>query len=144
THTRSDRQPANNDDRMRGSPEPSLSVVRRLQAENALIPVGIMNEAEVFDLEIKLLPLPLGCPRKVCFFELLPQLGNFNRIGRRKENLEAYGIAGHRPISSASITPLHARCGLRIGTYFTKVFKGGGKSKNAHHEIFNGLAFEAF
>ena len=66
--------------------------------------MGIMNKANVFDLEIKLLPLPLGCPREVCFLELLSQFGNFNGIRRRKENLEAYGIAGHRPISSTSPT----------------------------------------
>jgi hypothetical protein len=45
-------------------------------------------EADVFDLEVKLLPFPFGRPGQMRFVELLPQSGNFNRIGNWKKNIK--------------------------------------------------------
>jgi hypothetical protein len=72
--------------------------VRRLQAENPLVPLGIMGEANVFDLEVSLLFLPFFRPRQMGFVELLPEFGNFERIGRRKQDSEADGIAEHHDL----------------------------------------------
>jgi hypothetical protein len=76
---------------MRGLPKPSLSIMRGLQAENPFVPVWIMDETDVLDLEVGLSLFPLFRPSQVRFVEVLPQFGDFNRIGRRKEN-----FVGHR------------------------------------------------
>lgn len=81
---------------MRGLPEPGLAIVRRLQAENSLVPAGIVRETNVFDLEVLLSLFPLFRPSQMCFVELLAQFGNFDRIGRRKENSER--VADHLAI----------------------------------------------
>src|SRR5260370_9905979 len=96
---------------MRGSPEPSLPIVRRLQAENPLVPVGIMRETNIFDLEILLSLFPFFRPSKMGFVELLAQFGNFNRIGRRKENSKR--IANHLAIPWAS----RITCDLRLALF---------------------------
>ena len=51
-----------------------------------------MGEANVFDLEIGLLFLPFRRPGQMRFIELLPKLGDLERIGRRKENTERGGL----------------------------------------------------
>ena len=56
---------------MGGLPQPDLAIMGRLQAENPLIPVGIMGEADVFDLEIGLPPLPFRRPGQMRLVELL-------------------------------------------------------------------------
>ena len=58
---------------MHGAPEPALAIVGGLQAENSFVPVGIMGEANVFDLEIGLPGFPFHSPGKVRFIELLPK-----------------------------------------------------------------------
>jgi hypothetical protein len=84
---------------MRGSPEPYLTIVRSLQAENPFVPVRIVHETDVLDLEVQLSGFPLSRPRQVRLIELLPQFGDFNRIGRRKENLEGHRLTHHHAIS---------------------------------------------
>ena len=63
---------------MRGLPEPGLAIVRGLQAENPLVPVWIMDETDVLDLEVSLSRFPLFRPSQMRFVELLPQFGDFN------------------------------------------------------------------
>jgi hypothetical protein len=82
------------------TPEPIFPISRRLQAEEPLVPKGIMNEADVLDLEFELLPPPFHFPGEVRFLELLPESGKFDPIRRREENLEANRIANHRVIPS--------------------------------------------
>jgi hypothetical protein len=88
---------------MRGLPEPSLSIVRGLQAENPLVPVWIMDETDVLDLEVSLSLFPIFRPSQVRFVELLPQFGDFNRIGRRKENVVGHRLTRHHAISFSRI-----------------------------------------
>jgi hypothetical protein len=97
---------------MRGLPEPSLSIVRGLQAENPFVPVWIMDETKVLDLEVSLSLFPLFRPSHVRFVELLPQFGDFNRIRRRKEN-----FVGHRPTHhhAISFSRTIRRGGLALG-----------------------------
>jgi hypothetical protein len=83
---RLDRKSTKEHDDVRGLPEPRLPIARRLQAENPLVPVGIMRETNVLDLEIGLSLFPFYRPREMGFVELLAQFGNFNRIGSRKQN----------------------------------------------------------
>jgi hypothetical protein len=83
-------------------PEPVSAIARRLQAEKPPVPVWVMDEANVLDRKIELLPLPFRRPGKVRIFEPLPEPRNLDRIRRREENLEAYGIAQHCPIHPAA------------------------------------------
>src|SRR4051794_40226688 len=85
---------------MRHLPKPVSSIARRLQAEEPPVPVWVMNEANVLDRKIELLPPRFRRPGKVRLFELLSQPRHLDRIGRREENLEAYGISQHRPTRS--------------------------------------------
>jgi hypothetical protein len=89
---------------MRGLPEPSLSIMRGLQAEKPFVPAGIMGETDVLDLEISPSFFPLLRPSQVRFVELLPKFGHLDRIARRKENFKGHRIADHHAISSASRT----------------------------------------
>jgi hypothetical protein len=84
---------------MRGLPEPSLSIVRGLQAEKPFVPEWIMDETDVFDLKVSLSLFPLFRPSQVRFVEELPQFGDFNRIGRRKENFVSHRLTHHHAIS---------------------------------------------
>jgi hypothetical protein len=84
---------------MGGLPEPALSIVRGLQAENPFVPEWIMDETDVFGLEVSLSFFPLFRPCQVRFVEELPQSGDFNRIGRRKENFVSHRLTHHRAIS---------------------------------------------
>src|SRR5947209_8922844 len=86
----SDRQDAAGQDHARGAPEPDFAVARRLQAENSLVPERIVDEPDVFDLEISLLLFPLLCPGEMRLVELLPQFRNFDRIGIREKNSEQH------------------------------------------------------
>jgi hypothetical protein len=63
---------------MRGLPEPGLAIMRGLQTENPFVPVWIMDEADVLDLEVNLSLFPLFRPSQMRFIELLPQFGDFN------------------------------------------------------------------
>jgi hypothetical protein len=89
---------------MRGLPKPSLSIVRGLQGENPFVPVWIMDETDVFDLEVSLSLFPLFRPSRVRFVEELPQFGDFNRIGRRKENFVSHRLTHHHAISFSRTT----------------------------------------
>jgi hypothetical protein len=70
--------------------------VGRLNAENSLIPTGIMTEADVFNLEVRLPSFPLRHPGQMDLLEMLAQLvkfgltkpRNFDLIGTRKNNPE--------------------------------------------------------
>ena len=83
-------------------PEPVSAIARRLHAEKPPIPFCFMDEANVLDRKIELLPLLSRRPGKVRIFELLPEPRNLDRVRRREENLEAYGIAQHCPIHPAA------------------------------------------
>jgi hypothetical protein len=116
---------------MRGSPEPYLTIVRSLQAENPFVPVRIVHETDVLDLEVQLSGFPLSRPRQVRLIELLPQFGDFNRIGRRKENLEGHRLTHHHAISFSRtirrrLGPRHGRVAGR-GAHVT--FKQGGNAR---------------
>jgi hypothetical protein len=84
---------------MRGLPEPGPAIMRGLQAEKPFVTVWIMDEADVLDLEVGLPLFPFLRPGQMGFVELLPQLGNFNRIGRRKENIASHRLTQHPAIS---------------------------------------------
>jgi hypothetical protein len=56
---------------MGGLPEPDLSVMGRLQAENTFIPTWIMGETNVFNPEIGLPFFPFPRPGQMRFVELL-------------------------------------------------------------------------
>ena len=60
----------------------------RLQAENSLVPKGIMREANILDLEFFLPGLPLRRPGQMGLVELLTKFGNFDLVGVRKKNLK--------------------------------------------------------
>jgi hypothetical protein len=70
-----------------------------LQTENPLVPVWVMDETDVVDLEVSLSLFPLFRPGEVRFVELLPQFGDFSRIGRRKENFVGHRLTHHHAIS---------------------------------------------
>src|SRR5665213_217603 len=82
---------------MRGAPEPDFAIVRRLQAENALVPERVVDEPDVFDLETKLPGLPFRRPGQMGLVELLPQFRDFGDIGIREKSSEQ-----HRSLVSAS------------------------------------------
>jgi hypothetical protein len=63
----------------------------RLQAEKSLIPKGIMEKANILDLEFFLTRFPLLRPSQMRFIQLLAQFGNFDLIWIRKNDPE------HRP-----------------------------------------------
>src|SRR5580658_8385759 len=71
---------------MGGLPEPCLSVMGRLQAEKALVPIGIVEEANVFDPEFLLSRLPFLRPGQMRFVKLLTQLGNLDLVRNGKNN----------------------------------------------------------
>jgi hypothetical protein len=58
-----------------------------------------MDETDVLDFEISLPLFPLYRPSQVGFVELLPQFGDFNRIGRRKENIVSHRLTQHHAVS---------------------------------------------
>ena len=100
---------------MRRVPEPRFAIVGRLQAKNSLIPIRIVGEANVFDLEIWLLPFPFLRPGEVRLVELLPQPGNFNRIRIREKNSKH----GHEsPLSSSQRRERQQCLQLRDEAYF--------------------------
>jgi hypothetical protein len=116
---------------MRGSPEPYLTIVRSLQAENPFVPVRIVHETNVLDLEVQLSRFPRFRPRQVRLIELLPQFGDFNRIGRRKENPEGHRLTHHHAISFSRTVrrrfgPRHVRIAGR-GAHL--IFKQGGNAR---------------
>jgi hypothetical protein len=63
---------------MRGLPKPGFAIVRGLQAEKPLVPVWIVDETDVRDLEVSLSLFPLFRPSQMRFVELLPQFGDFD------------------------------------------------------------------
>jgi hypothetical protein len=71
---------------MGGLPEPVFSVMGRLQAEKALVPVRIVEEANILNLEFLLPRLPFLRPGQMRFVELLAQLGNFDLVRNGKNN----------------------------------------------------------
>jgi hypothetical protein len=84
---------------MRGLPEPGLSIVRGLQAENPFVPLRIMDETYVLDPEVSLSFFPFFRPSQVGFVELLPQFRDFNRIGRWKEKFVSHRLTHHHALS---------------------------------------------
>jgi hypothetical protein len=70
--------------------------VGRLNAENPLIPVGIMLETDVFNFEIGLTSLPFRRPGQMHLIKLptklikfgLPKSGNFDLVWVRENGLE--------------------------------------------------------
>jgi hypothetical protein len=60
--------------------------MRRLQAENPLVPKGIVREANVLDLEFLLSCFPFSRPCEMRFVELLTQPGNFDLVRNGKNN----------------------------------------------------------
>src|SRR4051794_24391271 len=70
---RSDRQSTAGQDDARRLPDPGLAIARRLQAEEALVPMRVVGEADVLDHERLLLPFPLDRPGEMRFLQLLPQ-----------------------------------------------------------------------
>src|SRR3954470_12488139 len=96
----SDRQSTTGQDDARRTPDPGLAVARRLQAEEVLVPMRVVGEADVLDHERLLLPLPFDRPGEMCFLQMLPQLGEFDHIGRWEDKPKTHGIAGHHAISS--------------------------------------------
>ena len=93
----------------------------RLQAENSPIPIGIMAEADVFDLEVILPPFPLRHPGQMHLIEVptklekfgLTKSGNFDLIGARKNSLQ-HAIRLHRQIN-ANLIPLELATDERSG-----------------------------
>src|SRR6185437_7797064 len=81
---RLDRHHAPARDDMHRAPEPGLAVMRGLQAEQPPVPVGVVNEADVLELEFELLPLPFRRPGEMRLVELLPQLRKLDHIGLRE------------------------------------------------------------
>src|SRR5215469_9782543 len=86
--SQSDRHRLIDRERMCRTPEPVAAVARRLQAEKPRVPVRIMNEADVLDHEIELLPLPFRLPGEMRFLGLLAQPRDFDLIGCREDNLQ--------------------------------------------------------
>src|SRR5690242_9815607 len=97
----SDRKSAEDDDHMRGAPEPRAAIARGLQAEKSPVPLRIVSKTDVLELELGLTPFPFRRPGQMRFIELLPKSGDFERVARRKENAESHRTADHRAISSA-------------------------------------------
>jgi hypothetical protein len=56
---------------MGGLPQPDLSVMGCLEAENPFVPVGIMGKANVFNLEIRLPSFPFRRPGQMRLVQLL-------------------------------------------------------------------------
>src|ERR1700739_3222981 len=75
------------------TPEPVAAIARRLQAEQPLVPVGVVNKADVLDHEIELLAFPLRLPGEMRLLELLAQPRDFQSIRSREENLDAHGLS---------------------------------------------------
>lgn len=73
---------------MRAAPQPGFAVAGGLDAENPLVPVWIVDKADVFDSEIRLLPFPFRRPGEMRFVELLTKPGDFDLIRMRKQNLK--------------------------------------------------------
>src|SRR6185437_735394 len=96
----SDRKSTEDDDHMGGPPEPRAAIARGLQAEKSPVPVRIMGETDVLDLELSLPSFPFRRPGQMRFIELLPKFGDLKRIAGRKENTESHRAAEHHLISS--------------------------------------------
>ena len=94
----SDRSYSASGEHARGAPEPDVSIVSRLQAQNPLIPKRIVDEPDVFDLKIGLSVFPFFRPGQMGLVELLPQFRNFDCIRIREKNSEQHG-------SPASFSP---------------------------------------
>jgi hypothetical protein len=107
-----DRQHAPRREHTRGAPEQDFSIVSRLETENSLIPVGIMREANVFDLEIGLPGFPFPRPGQMRLVELLSQLGNFDLVGIRKNICRKHGTLASLSPSQGSAP----RKALQFGT----------------------------
>src|ERR1700733_10743207 len=71
---------------MHAAPEPGFSVVGCLNAENSLVPVGVVGEANVFDSKLGLPLFPFRRPGQMRLVELLSQFRNFDLVGIREKN----------------------------------------------------------
>jgi hypothetical protein len=131
----SDRQYTKEYATVRGAPEPSPTIARGLQAEKPFIPMRVMNETNILDLEIGLTCSPFYRPSQVGFVELLPQFGDFNRIGRRKQKCVSHRLTHHDAIPfpwTAGATPCPE------GKAAPASIKVGQRKKN-HIIFFKGL-----
>jgi len=111
----SDRRNTKQHDHMRGLPEPGLSVVRGLQAERPFVPVGSWTK-RMFSILKSACRCFHSFDQASALRELLPQFGDFNRIGRRKENSVSHRLTQHHAISLLRI--VH-RGGVALGISFS-------------------------